>query len=110
MVSPWRCAFLHLQKRVDGLEEKINKYENLERVEIKVASISIDLPDHLRLTYDKLRFLGYSNASTIAQLTKRHRALESSHLCELERIGIVEANRIGHEVYFKLKDNGGSIE
>ena len=46
--------------------------------------------------------LGYATASEVAKVTKRARAVESSYLCQLERMGILNVERVGRIKRFRI--------
>ncbi len=49
--------------------------------------------------------LGYANASEVAKVTKRARAVESNYLCQLERIGMITVERVGRIKWFRIVTN-----
>jgi predicted transcriptional regulator len=46
--------------------------------------------------------LGNASASEVAKITKRARAVESSYLCQLERIGIINCEHVGRIKRFSI--------
>lgn len=88
-----------LQKEILAkLEEKEPLKEGLEID----ASLLLRLPDHLRKTMMVLAKLVRARAEDIAKITGRARAVESSYLNQLVRMGYIKKEREGHEVYFSI--------
>ena len=66
------------------------------------AVMLLSLPDHLRKTALAVFELGKATASEVAQKTSRTRAIESSYLNQLIRMGSLRREKRGREVYFSL--------
>lgn len=66
------------------------------------------IPDHLRKTLIAVCRLGVVTAEDVAQQTSRARAVESSHLNELVRMGYLKRERKKRKVYFY--SNGFTVE
>jgi len=62
----------------------------------------LELPDHLRKTAMALARLGEARAQDVAEVTGRERAVESSYLNQLARLGYVRKVRKRKEVWFRL--------
>ncbi len=60
----------------------------------------LELPDHLRKTMIPILASGEATAKEIAKRTGRARAVESSYLNQLERMGFLKRERRGRTVYF----------
>jgi hypothetical protein len=71
-------------------------------VQIVIGSADGFLPDHLEKTKRALIMLGHATASDVAKVTKRVRAVESSYLCQLERMGLITVERVGRVKWFKI--------
>lgn len=71
-------------------------------VQIAIGSADGFLPDHLEKTKRAIIMLGYATASEVAKVTKRARAVESSYLCQLERMGILNVERVGRIKRFRI--------
>jgi len=59
------------------------------------------IPDHLRKTLIAVYRLGFVTAEDVAQQTGRARALESSYLNQLARMGYLKRERKKRRVYFQ---------
>jgi hypothetical protein len=62
----------------------------------------LSLPDHLRKTATVTSSLGKATADEIAGCTERARAVESSYLNQLVRMGYLKKERIGRRVLFSV--------
>jgi len=71
-------------------------------MQIAIGSADGFLPDHLEKTKRAIKMLGYSTAGDVARVTKRARAVESSYLCQLERMGLITGERVGRMKWFKI--------
>lgn len=60
----------------------------------------LSLPDHLRITIMALSELGDATADQVSKRTGRARAIESSYLNQLVRMGYLEKRRVGRKVCF----------
>lgn len=58
------------------------------------------MPDHLRRTLETVLTFGAVTAGDAAQRTGRARAVESSYLNQLSRMGLLEKARKGRNAYF----------
>jgi hypothetical protein len=127
MENRWERAMLankvdKIDKRVDKIEKQVDKIEKRlapvetqltetviflntmpqKTMQIAIGSAEGFLPDHLEKTKRALKTLGYATASDVAKVTKRARAVESSYLCQLERIGILTGERVGRTKWFRI--------
>jgi DNA-binding transcriptional ArsR family regulator len=66
-------------------------------------SFVLKLPDHLRNTAQSLMSMGEGTAVDISKATKRSRSLESLYLNTLTNMGLVEKNRKGQTVHYRVK-------
>jgi len=89
-----------LEHIVATLDKRVAVLENSRNV--KVKEVEIDLPDHLRKTYETLKFTGKSTAAQIAEKTNRARASESGYLNTLVTIGIAYKQKTGRMTIFTL--------
>ena len=97
-------------KRIRLVLEEINKRQLVVLESLKAgekeevtpldAMTLLSLPDHLRKTALALGKLGEARAEDVAKETGRERAVESSYLNQLVRLGYVKKRRRGHEVWF----------
>ena len=74
----------------------------LKTVQIAIGSADGFLPDHLEKTKRAIKMLGEATAGGVAKVTKRARAVESGYLCQLERIGILNSERVGRNKLFRI--------
>jgi len=102
-----------LIKKVDLMRNEINylkldinkliKLHKLPHVDISNKEI-LTLSKPLQETFFALNKLnGEGTATQVSHITKKRRATESRLLNELDTIGLVFSDRIGHKKYFFLK-------
>jgi ArsR family transcriptional regulator, lead/cadmium/zinc/bismuth-responsive transcriptional repressor len=112
MDDKWERAMLaskvdKIDKRVDRMEIKIMEMvirlesEPLKKMQIAIGSADGFLPDHLEKTKRAIKILGNATAGDVAKVTNRARAVESSYLCQLERMGILTGERVGKTKWFR---------
>jgi predicted transcriptional regulator len=95
-----------IDKRLQQIEEKLDKL--MEEFELFKRSIDIptenksvlDLPKHLQTTFLTLHSLKSATAGMIATKTNKARAVESSYLNQLVRLGYISKRRNGRKVIF----------
>jgi ArsR family transcriptional regulator, lead/cadmium/zinc/bismuth-responsive transcriptional repressor len=121
MDDKWERAMLvskvdKIDKRVDKVEKKLTEMDihlntmPQKTMQIAVGSADGFLPDHLEKTKRAIKMLGYATASDVAKVTNRVRAVESSYLCQLERIGILTGERVGRLKWYRIVNACVSIE
>jgi len=86
--------------RLDDIENSISRW-NPQPLEISESEL-LSLPDHLRRTYLTVVSKGESNATEVANLTGRCRAIESNYLNQLVRIGWLTKRRDLKRTHFRL--------
>jgi ArsR family transcriptional regulator, lead/cadmium/zinc/bismuth-responsive transcriptional repressor len=112
MNDRWEGAMLankvdKIDKRLIALEEQfseaIMRLNAMPEKTVQIAIGSADgfLPDHLEKTKRAIIMLGFASACEVAKVTKRARAVESSYLCQLERMGIINVERAGRIKRFR---------
>jgi hypothetical protein len=112
MNDRWEGAMLankvdKIDKRLVALEEQfleaVIRLSTMPEKTMQIAIGSADgfLPDHLEKTKRAIIMLGYASASEVAKVTKRARAVESSYLCQLERMGLIDVERVGRIKRFR---------
>jgi ArsR family transcriptional regulator, lead/cadmium/zinc/bismuth-responsive transcriptional repressor len=112
MNDRWEGAMLankvdKIDKRLIALEEQFSeaiiRLNTMPEKTMQIAIGSADgfLPDHLEKTKRAITMLGNASAMEVAKVTKRARAVESSYLCQLERMGIINVERIGRIKRFR---------
>jgi predicted transcriptional regulator len=113
MNDRWEGAMLankvdKIDKRLVTVEAKLTeaviRLNTMPKKTVQIAISSADgfLPDHLEKTKRAIIMLGYATASEVAKVTKRVRAVESSYLCQLERMGILNVERVGRIKRFRI--------
>jgi len=113
MNDRWEGAMLankvdKIDKRLVTVEAKLTeaviRLNTMPEKTVQIAIGSADgfLPDHLEKTKRAIIMLGYATASEVAKVTKRARAVESSYLCQLERMGILNVERVGRIKRFRI--------
>ncbi|RLE50681.1 MAG: transcriptional regulator [Candidatus Methanomethylicota archaeon] len=95
-----RLVLEEISKRQLDILESLKIKEEKEEVAPLDAMALLSLPDHLRKTALALGKLGEARAEDVARETGRERAVESSYLNQLVRMGYVKKKRRGHEVWF----------
>jgi len=91
-----------IDEKLDRLLKKKNMSGADEIPEGLDVMTLLSLPDHLRTTATALFEAGVSTAEELAEKTSKKRAVESSYLNQLVRIGHVRKFRKGKKVYFEI--------
>lgn len=86
--------------RLDDIEAAISGW-NPQPLQISESELFL-LPDHLRKTYVTLVSKGGGNATEVANLSGRCRALESNYLNQLARMGWLMKYRESKTTRFRL--------
>jgi len=100
---------MHIEDQLKEIKESLKRIESrldeLSNDESKSSftDICLSLPDHLRSTYMALHNNGPSDATDISKVTNKARAVESSYLNQLLRMGLITKSRSWHKAIFKLK-------
>ena len=94
-----RLVLEEINKRQLDVLESLKAGEKEEAIPLDAMTL-LSLPDHLRKTALALGRLGEARAEDVAKETGRERAVESSYLNQLVRLGYVKKRRRGHEVWF----------
>ena len=113
MDDRWERAMLaskvdKIEKRVDNMETKLTEMVIIldtmpeKTVQIAIGSADGFLPDHLEKTKRAIKMLDRATASDVAEVTKRSRAVESTYLCQLQRMGLLAVERVGRTKYFRI--------
>jgi len=89
-----------MRYRLDDIENAISSW-NPPPLEISESQL-FSLPDHLRKTYMNVASKGECNATEVSNLTGRCRAIESSYLNQLARMGWLTKRRDSRTIYFRL--------
>nr|WP_245312779.1 transcriptional regulator [Methanohalophilus levihalophilus] len=96
-------------RSIDGKLDRLLKANNLDSgAEIPEGldvMTLLSLPDHLRTTATALFEAGLSTADELSEMTTKKRAVESSYLNQLVRMGHVRKVRKGKKVYFEVKSS-----
>lgn len=97
-----RAILEELAKKQGHILESLKAAQSKgEREPLDVMAL-LALPDHLRKTALALGKLGEGRAEDVAKETGRERAVESSYLNQLVRMGYAKKKRRGHEVWFQI--------
>lgn len=100
---------LFLLKNIDGKLDKLLNMENMEKADEVPEGLDVmtllSLPDHLRTTATALIETGMSTAEELAEITSKKRAVESSYLNQLVRMGHVRKFRKGKKVFFEINSS-----
>jgi len=86
------------------LRELLRTIPPVEEAEYRTLDVMslLSLPDHLRKTATVLCSLGEATAEKVAERTGRARAVESSYLNQLVRMGYLKKERRGRRVLFSI--------
>jgi hypothetical protein len=86
--------------RLDDIEKA---FSNWQPIPLEISSSELFLlPDHLRKTFMVVASKGECNAAIVSNLTGRCRAIESSYLNQLARMGWLKRRRESKSVRFRL--------
>ncbi len=94
-----------INEKLDKLLIKKNEASPNEVLEGLDVMTLLDLPDHLRTTATALMRAGVSTAEELAEETSKQRAVESSYLNQLVRMGHVHKFRNGKKVFFEIQSS-----
>jgi hypothetical protein len=103
-----------IRYRLDDIERNFSGWNPLP-VEVPESEL-FSLPDHIRKTYMIVASRGECNATEVSNVTGRCRALESSYLNQLARMGWLMKRRDSKAIHFRpvsgitLKDSNGSAK
>jgi hypothetical protein len=86
--------------RLDDIEKAFSDWKPIPS-EISSSELFL-LPDHLRKTFMIVASKGECNAAIVSNLTGRSRAIESSYLNQLARMGWLERRRELRSICFRL--------
>jgi hypothetical protein len=90
-----------LRKTMNTIKDEISLIKT--RYVLNVNTTTIDLPDHLRLTYKTLlKLKDWTTAQELSNTTVRARAVESGYCNYLVTINVLEKKRIGRKVFFRI--------
>jgi ArsR family transcriptional regulator, lead/cadmium/zinc/bismuth-responsive transcriptional repressor len=89
----------NIRIRLDYLENNISSW-NPPHIEVTETKL-ISLPDHLRKTYIAVVTKEECSAAQVSGLTKRSRAIESSYLNQLVRMGWLNKRKISKTTNFR---------
>ncbi len=90
---------LNIRYRLDDLENTISNWHP-QPVEISESKL-ISLSDHLRKSFMVVASRGECNATEVSNLTGRSRAMESSYLNQLTRMGWLTKRRNSRTLHFR---------
>ena len=86
--------------RLDDIESALSRW-NPQPLEISESKL-LSLPDNLRKTYMTVASKGECSATQVSNLTGRSRAIESSYLNQLARMGWLTRHRDSKRIHFCL--------
>jgi hypothetical protein len=89
-----------IRYRLDDIETALSRW-NPTPLEISESKL-LSLPDNLRKTYMTVASKGECNAMQVSNITGRSRAIESSYLNQLARMGWLTSHRDSKTMYFRL--------
>ncbi len=84
------------------VEDKRKDEKSSESLPLDVVTL-LSLPDNIRKTaYALSKLGGEASAEEVAKVTERTRAIESSYLNQLDRMGYIGRKRSGHRVIYSI--------
>jgi len=89
-----------IRYRLDDIETALSRW-NPPPLEISESKL-LSLPDNLRKTYMTVASKGECSATLTSNLTGRSRAIESSYLNQLARMGWLTKHRDSKTIHFRL--------
>jgi hypothetical protein len=93
--------FKEMRNMSNRLEDIENSFKNKKVQPLKLDNLELlALPDHLRSTYMTVASKGESNAASVSNKTGRTRAIESTYLNKLNRMGWLSKRRDSKTIYF----------
>jgi hypothetical protein len=93
--------FREMRNMSNRLEDIENTFKNKKVEPLKLDNLQLlALPDHLRSTYVTVASKGESNAAAVSNKTGRTRAIESTYLNKLTRMGWLNKRRDSKTIYF----------
>ncbi|MDK2891944.1 transcriptional regulator [Methanohalophilus sp.] len=100
---------LFLLKSIDEKLDKLLRMKHIYMADEVPEGLDVmtllSLPDHLRTTATALIENGVSTAEDLAKITSKKRAVESSYLNQLVRMGHVRKFRKGKKVFFEIQSS-----
>lgn len=104
-----RNLCLAQEKRLSLIEQLILNLP-AEKKKITITEVSINLPDHIRRTYDTLKKFTCASAGQVAEITKRTRTIESAYLNQLCILGITRKRKEGRKTLFSIAEENPPLE
>ncbi len=89
----------HMRYRLDDIEKNFSNWKP-EPVNVADSEL-LALPDHLRSTYMIVASKGECSATLVSNQTGRTRAIESTYLNQLARMGWLNKRRDSKTIYFR---------
>ena len=96
-----------MSNRLDEIEESFA--DRKPQPIMLESSELLALPDHLRSTYMTVASKGKSNATLVSNKTGRTRAIESTYLNKLVRMGWLNKQREAKTIYFQTLATHGKV-
>lgn len=81
-----------------------------EKKKVFVTELTVNLPDHLRRTYNALKRFPGATADQIAQVTARARAVESAYLNQFCIYNIAKKKKEGRKTLFSMNAENPPLE
>jgi len=97
-----KLLFEAIMRKIESVDDKISALT--QQVKAPPPLQTVYLSVSIQATYNALKtFNGPASAEQISEVTGRARAVESMHLNELFRMGLVEKEKQGRKRLFTLK-------
>lgn len=90
-----KLALEKILQKLDVIDVKVSQ---LPEVQVSVSN------KHLATLITLKKLDNCATATQVSRVTGRQRAVESTHLNQLSRMGLVTKERRGHRIFYKLRD------
>ena len=104
-------GYVRLNGKMDALHREVRQLIHLlmtpAHISPDLRSLLLQLPSSLLKTYFALQELGEGSAADVAAVTGKARAVESSYLCQLARLGLCGRRKTGRHILFTMHGKGG---
>ena len=102
-------AWRYLREELARINHRLDRIEGLLTVKIKPLTLNLEntalkLDDHHRNSYLEVVRSGEATATEVAKVTGRARAIESTRLNNLVRMGFLQRRHRGREVVFYVEN------
>lgn len=102
-------SWLRIEEELKKIHHRLDHIESLLTLKIKPSTpnfenVALKLDDHHRSSYLEVVRVGEATATEVARVTGRVRAIESTRLNSLVRMGFLRRRHRGREVVFYVEN------